>query len=358
MDTATKARYEKWKRKKISKYRVKACGILSIGVGLSIFFGLRSFNDEREDVMKYEYNFEENTLHSDYDIEENMKKMKDVKNNLSIATDQKRESAEVEAEQNLVMLAELEAFLNEQIDQTFGRIGLSYLCLTTGRQIKINADDLFFSASTIKLPTHMMIAESVQEGLLSWDQLLTVEQSDWLGGSGILQYHVNIDQKLTLYEVMRHSIVYSDNLAHRMLTRTLIPGFQHEYVGLDNSDWHLTTAVFNRFFGESPTGRMMISPNHLTEIFRVLYNNQDQIEGYRMILEQMMNTSWEDRFSTSLVEGLMAHTPGWTDPYHHDSGIFFTDRPYVLVIMTSGVADAPNFLSNISDLIFEFHLSR
>jgi len=254
---------------------------------------------------------------------------------------------------------DLEARLNEWVNQTPGIVGLSYYCLTTGKQIGINANQTFFGASTIKLPTHMMIAELVQDGVLSWDQILTVEQSDWLGGSGVLQYRIHVGHELTLYEAMRYSIIYSDNLAHRMLTRTLIPDFQHWYYGLDNNHWHLTTEVFNRYLGgQIPTGRMALSPNQLTEIFKVLYRDRDQIEGYGMILEHMMNTAWTDRFATSLADGIVAHTPAWSYPYSHDSAIFFADRPYILIVMTSGTPDAPNFLSEVSDLVLELHTSR
>ena len=343
MDETTKARYEAWKKKKILKL-ILMLVVSLILVGLLIF-GLRQLN----------FGNENEGGNGDLPTEASETRETTAPPTATEPT----LSDHLDIDRLNAMQDELEQLLNEMLNQISGKIGLSYYCLTTGRHIGINDDDIFFSASTIKLPTHMMIAESVEDGVLSWNQLLTVEEEHWFGGSGVLQHRINVGHELTLYEVMRHSIIYSDNIAHRMLTRALIPDFQHGSFGLDNDQWRLTTEVFNRYLsGEAPTGRMLITPNQLTEIFKVLYRDRDEIEGYRMILEQMMNTSWEDRFSTSLVEGIMAHTLGWADPYHHDSGIFFTDRPYILVIMTSGVADAPNFLSNISDLIFQFHLAR
>ena len=234
-------------------------------------------------------------------------------------------------------------------------IGISYLCLTTGRHISINGNRNFNAASTIKLPTHMLVAEAVRDGRLSWSQRLTVTQADWLGGSGVLQHRVRVGQQLTLYEVMRHSIVYSDNLAHRMLTRTVIPGFVHDPTGLDNSRRQLTNAIFARYLpGQSVAGRSVITPNQLTEVLRVLYQDRSAISGYGTIINYMRNSSWNNRFNTNLARRHVAHTPGWTGTYSHDSGIFFTDYPYVLVVMTTGVGGA-NFISEVGDAIFRLH---
>jgi len=252
------------------------------------------------------------------------------------------------------MQNELEVRLQEMADQAPGIVGLSYYCLTTGRHIEINADQYFFSASTIKLPAHMLIAEAVQDGNLSWDQYLTFTPEVAAYGSGILQHTIQLGDTLTVAELMRHSIVYSDNVAHRMLIRTFASnGLEFLWNQMD-----LTNLVFERYLpGEIPAGRLIMTPNQLTEIFRVLYRDRDHIEGYGMILEYMMNTSWMNRFYTELASGYVAHTPGWLDPYSHDSGIFFTEWPYILVVFTSGMPSAENYLAEISDMILEMHLN-
>ena len=249
---------------------------------------------------------------------------------------------------------ELEIILQELADAQNGLVGISYFCLTSGHQIVVNGDALFNSASTIKLPTHMMVAEAVEMGHLSWFQPLTYDASYWLGGSGILQKRVYPGMQLTLYEAMRYSIAYSDNIAHRMLTRALLPGFVHGKGGLDNDEMQLTTAIFNRYLpNQAPSGKMLLSPNQLTTIFQALYDGREQIVGYEIIFDYMMNTSWQDRFKTTLTSGYVAHTPGWNHPYSHDSGIFFTSHPYILVVMTDEV-DA-SFISKIGDLVFNLH---
>ena len=228
-------------------------------------------------------------------------------------------------------------------------IGISYFCLRTGQHISINGNQHFFAASTIKLPTHMMVAEAVRDGQLSWNQRLTVTQGDLVGGSGVLQNHVRVGDTFTLYELMRHSIVYSDNIGHRMITRAVLPSFT------PGTGMELTQAVFSRYLpGQAPQGRMMLTANQLTEIFRVLHRDQHQIEGYGIALRYMMNTTWRNRFSTNLTRGHVAHTPGWIGSLSHDSGLFFTEHPYVLVVMTDGAGGA-RFLSDVAEAVFRLH---
>jgi len=239
---------------------------------------------------------------------------------------------------------ELEIRLREMVNQTSGIVGLSYYCLVTGRHIEINANGHFFAASTIKLPTHMMVAEFVRDGYLLWDQRITFRSEYFKGGSGILQHRIQPGQSFTIAELLKYSIVYSDNIAHWLLINTF------------SNRQRLTESIFQRYLPSDPVvGRLIMTPNQLTEIFKVLYRDRDHIEGYGMILEHMMNTSWSNRFATELADGYVAHTPGWSDPYSHDSGIFFTDHPYILVIMTSGVPSASDFLSKVSDMVFELH---
>jgi len=234
-----------------------------------------------------------------------------------------------------------------------GRIGISFYCLTTQKGVGINEDEYFFSASTIKMPTHMMLAERISVGDLSWEKELTVYHTDWLEGSGVLKDQLNIGDKITVYNALYHSIKYSDNLAHRMITRTVIPGFTHEQFGLDNSNWDLTRTIFNRYLGGPVvTGRMQVTPNQLTELFKILYREKDNYEGYQTIINMMKESFWTDRFKTNLTSGIVAHTPGWTTPYEHDSGIFFTEQPYILVVYTYDIPDAIELISYISDQVF------
>ena len=250
---------------------------------------------------------------------------------------------------------ELEIILQEIVDETIGQVGISYYCLTTGRHISINGDTEFNSASTRKLPTHMIIAQHVQDGSLAWDDHLTYTSDLYAEGSGSLQYIAQHGDTFTVRKLVEYSIIYSDNIANEILLNA-ITASERERFARD---------VFGDDLPDEPiVGGWVITPNWQTEMFKVLYQDRDVVEEYEVILEYKMNTTWTDRFATELADGYVAHTPGFSFGYSHDSGIFFADNPYVLVIMTLDVATAmtwdpdleePNFISEVSDMVLEMH---
>jgi len=267
---------------------------------------------------------------------------------LAIAFEQERLLNFTAMQDKLVIL------LNGIVENEDGIIGISYLCLTTDRHITINGDYTFFAASTIKLSAHILAAEAVHEGLLSWDDLITITEYDMQGGadSGVLYDRgIGIYHEMTLYDLMRYSIIYSDNIGFTAVLRAVVPGAGHW--GMD-----FTNAVYRRFMPqdyELAESRHRITPNHQMNILRELYEGLGVIAGYDIIIHYMKNIPHNFRFVTDLTRDYVAHIPGWTDPYNNDSGIFFTDFPYILVVYTRGVSNHEQFLSNIADLVFEMH---
>ena len=247
-------------------------------------------------------------------------------------------------QQFLEMHDYLEIMLQEMVDAGGGtRIGISYLCLTTGRQISINGDRIFNAASTSKLPTHMMVADAVHNGVITWDSRVTFGNAHREGGTGILQNSVRIGDAVEASRLIELSITHSDNIAHHMLA----DGF----VGRGNDR---RNAFFGRYLpGQTPPTTNSLTSNQLLTLLRILYEGQDEREGYRIIIDHMSNTIWTDRLYTEQTAHYLSHIIGTFNGYTHDAGIFHLEHPYILVVMTSGVG--VGFISEVSDAVFELH---
>lgn len=288
---------------------------------------------------------------------------------------------EYEHHQHLaVMHDEIALLLQDLVNQNAHggvAIGISYLCLRTGRQIDVNGDQIFHAHSTVKLAAHMMTAEAVNAGDLAWDQLITIEEGDMTSaehGSILYTWGDRPGAQRTLAEFMRHSITHSDNLGFNVVMRRSVSGAEH--FGME-----FTNAFFDRFFpGELPTGRHRMSANQQARILRELYRGIGVVDGFDTIAHYMRNTVHYNRLVTYQTRGHVAHIPGWWHPtrvyyceeecyyrgleygenhysdpiefYFHDSGIFFTENPYVLVVYTRGMTGIP-FVSNVSDAVFQ-----
>ncbi len=97
-----------------------------------------------------------------------------------------------------------------------GRIGLSAYNLQTEETIGYQAEDLFPTASVIKLPVLLTLMQQVEDGLYSLDDPLMLRRGDQIGGSGLLQYlSPGLTMSLRDWAFLMMNI--SDNLATNVL---------------------------------------------------------------------------------------------------------------------------------------------
>jgi beta-lactamase class A len=69
-----------------------------------------------------------------------------------------------------------------------GRAGVAVVDLQDGKELLFRADEIFATASAIKLAILIVLMEQCENGITSLDDLLMLRRSDAIGGSGVLQY--------------------------------------------------------------------------------------------------------------------------------------------------------------------------
>lgn len=104
-----------------------------------------------------------------------------------------------------------------------GRFALSALNLQTNEAIRLRADEVYPTASVIKLPVLLTLMQQVADGLYSLDMPVMLRRADKIGGSGLLQ-HLTPGLTMPLRDWAFLMMSISDNLA----TNVLI-----DHVGLD-----------------------------------------------------------------------------------------------------------------------------
>lgn len=97
-----------------------------------------------------------------------------------------------------------------------GTTGLAAKHLATGREIRINADAVTATASTIKVPILIALFRRVEEGTIALDDRLADDATTRAPGSGILR-ELSLGVNLSVRDVATLMIVVSDNTATNML---------------------------------------------------------------------------------------------------------------------------------------------
>jgi beta-lactamase class A len=108
--------------------------------------------------------------------------------------------------------ASLQALLEAELPKIPARAGIWVKHLTTGEEGAVRADEIFNSASVIKIPVAVQALEMADAGTLKLSTRLTLGAGDVRGGSGIFRYH-DPGLQPTLRDVLLQMIITSDNTA-------------------------------------------------------------------------------------------------------------------------------------------------
>ena len=106
----------------------------------------------------------------------------------------------------------LERQLKPLIDSFHGTAGVYVRNLKTGKEVAINADTTFPTASIIKVPILIGIFNKIEQGFLNYREPLLYRDSMSREGSGLMQYFKD-STKIELNVAISLMISYSDNAA-------------------------------------------------------------------------------------------------------------------------------------------------
>lgn len=108
--------------------------------------------------------------------------------------------------------ASLQALLDAELPKIPARAGIWVKHLTTGEEGAVRADEVFNSASVIKIPVAVQALELADMKRLDLGKRLTLNAADVRGGSGVFRYH-DAGLQPTIRDVLLQMIITSDNTA-------------------------------------------------------------------------------------------------------------------------------------------------
>ena len=106
----------------------------------------------------------------------------------------------------------LQRLLEAELARFPGRAGVWVRHLSLGEEAAVHADDTFNSASVIKLCVLALAFQMADRGELSLAERITINATDFRGGSGIFRFH-DPGLQPTLRDVLLQMVITSDNTA-------------------------------------------------------------------------------------------------------------------------------------------------
>ena len=225
-----------------------------------------------------------------------------------------------------------------------GTYGVYVYRFGDGNEYGVHQSEIFPAASLMKLPVILTLYQEAEAGELSLETKYKLLEKDKRGGAGILQDRP-AGEVYTYRKLAQLMGQYSDNTANNVLVKILGP--QKIQQTIDNLGMKKTN--FTKY---------ETTPEDIGLFFKKLYEggvvtNQHKEE----ILKFLTKTGWEDRIPAGIPEGVrVAHKIGTEIGVFSDAGIVFTQKPFVLVVMTKEAkeAEAKEILPKITKVVWEF----
>lgn len=257
--------------------------------------------------------------------------------------------------------------LQEQIERALAGLGGRYACVVVRmdedapRELaSINPDEVFPSASLIKVPVLVEVARLVEFGLLSWESRYAITGAARVGSDGVIG-DLSPDLRPTLRDLAHLMITISDNTASNMLL---------DLVGMEAVNATMrklglnATRVGRRFldFEARRAGR----DNWTTAADMALLFSffcTDLLPGKDIMLRMLLRQNDYSILPAYWGEDIpFAHKTGGLEGILHDAGILYPPgRPQSPLIIAALTADQPDVplarltLARVGKMIYEAH---
>lgn len=231
----------------------------------------------------------------------------------------------------------LEETIRDVDSRLDGVVGVSILDLTSGETITYHADEVFPTASSIKVALLAELYRQNEQGKLKLSDTYVVNKADDVPDSTIFNGLTPGDTKLTLRDLAQMVVAVSDNSA----TNVLI-----DRVGMDNVNamlrsLSLTHTKLQRKMMDvnaAKDGREnLASPREFTMLLEAIYRGKLFGQQTTSDFINLLATHKESPMQRALPDYVkVANKPGELDAVRNDIAIIYaTNRPFVISVMTS-----------------------
>ena len=218
-----------------------------------------------------------------------------------------------------------------------GVMGVAVQDLTSGQTLFLQPDEVFAQASTIKIAVLAELYHQAQQGKLKLTDLYTVQKSDLVQDSDIMNGLTPGVTRITLRDLGTMMVAVSDNSAANVLI---------DRVGMENvnallNSLGLTHTRLRRKMMDlkaASEGRENIStPREMMTLLDQVYRGKVLDQELTNDFFSMLSTHKDSWIPRDFPEGVKAaNKPGSLEGVRNDCGVIFVEnRPYILCVMTA-----------------------
>ncbi|HXG91972.1 MAG TPA: serine hydrolase [Blastocatellia bacterium] len=255
-------------------------------------------------------------------------------------------------------------------------VGIAFYDLATGEQFFIEPDASFHAASTMKVPVMMEVFRQMNAGKLSLNEKLPIK-NDFLsivdgshyqltpGDDSDQSLYNRVGQTATIRELIHLMITVSSNLATNILIERVTP---KRVMSLMRQVGAKNIRVLRGVEDGKAYERGLNNTTTARDLMIILRRIAERRAVSPKASDEMVKIMLDQKFNEGIPAGLpsdvkVAHKTGSITKINHDAAIVYPPnrKPYVLVVLTRGIADearAHKLIADISRAIYEFIVPR
>jgi beta-lactamase class A len=246
-------------------------------------------------------------------------------------------SPTVTPEKQRLLRTKLEDTIKDVDRRLDGVVGVAILDLTNGETILYHADEVFPTASSIKVAVLAELYRQTQQGTLKLTDIYTVRTADDVEDSQIFNGLTPELTKLTLRDLAQMVAAVSDNAA----TNVLIDRVGMAKVNSLLQSLSLTKTKLQRKMIDTNAAREgrenLATPREFTMLMEAIYRGRVVNQPLTDDLLKLLATRKHSPMQTALGEGVkVADKHGELDGVRCDFGVVYApNRPFVISVMTT-----------------------
>lgn len=206
-------------------------------------------------------------------------------------------------------------------------------------EFAINADEVFPTASIIKVPILLEFYRQVEDETLDPSEIHPLSDEVKVGGSGVLQF-LSDQTKLTLDDWARLMINLSDNTA---------TNYMIDIVGMDNVNQLMErlgfqeTKLLRKMQAQDIDPEIeenLTTPREFSRLLMMIMNHYGLDAAVCEKTLEVLKLYKDGIIRDSLPEDLVvADKSGWMGAVQCDGGIVYADKPYIVTVMAKFIPE-------------------